>query len=82
MVAFAFGLLHGFGFASGLKMIGLPAHEIALALLMFNIGVEVGQLFFVAALPSTPSAGQPRAFFGDPYIRFGEAVLGEIGPTS
>lgn len=50
VVAFAFGLLHGFGFASGLKTIGLPGHEIALALLMFNVGVEVGQLFFVAVI--------------------------------
>jgi hypothetical protein len=50
VVAFAFGLLHGFGFASGLKMIGLPGHEIILALLMFNVGVEVGQLFFVGLI--------------------------------
>lgn len=50
VVAFAFGLLHGFGFASGLKMIGLPAHEIVLALLMFNVGVEAGQLFFVGLM--------------------------------
>jgi hydrogenase/urease accessory protein HupE len=50
VVAFAFGLLHGFGFASGLKMIGLPAHEIVLALLMFNVGVEAGQLFFVGLI--------------------------------
>ncbi len=48
VVAFAFGLLHGFGFASGLEMIGLPTREIVLALLMFNVGVEAGQLFFVA----------------------------------
>ena len=50
VVAFAFGLLHGFGFASGLKTIGLPAHEIVLSLLMFNVGVEAGQLFFVALI--------------------------------
>jgi hydrogenase/urease accessory protein HupE len=50
VVAFAFGLLHGFGFASGLSMIGLPSHEIVLSLLMFNIGVEAGQLFFVAVI--------------------------------
>lgn len=48
VVAFAFGLLHGFGFASGLEMTGLPTREIVLALLMFNVGVEAGQLFFVA----------------------------------
>ena len=48
VVAFAFGLLHGFGFASGLAALGLPQREIPLALLMFNVGVEIGQLAFVA----------------------------------
>lgn len=47
VVAFVFGLLHGFGFASGLKATGLPQTDIALALLFFNVGVELGQLFFV-----------------------------------
>ena len=47
VVAFAFGLLHGFGFASGLTAMGLPTAEIPLALLLFNGGVELGQLFFV-----------------------------------
>ena len=50
VVAFAFGLLHGFGFASGLAAIGLPRGEIPLALLMFNVGVEIGQLAFVAVI--------------------------------
>ena len=47
VVAFAFGLLHGFGFASGLTAMGLPRAEIPLALLLFNVGVELGQLMFV-----------------------------------
>ena len=47
MVAFAFGLLHGFGFASGLTAMGLPPAEIPLALLLFNVGVELGQVGFV-----------------------------------
>ncbi len=47
VVAFAFGLLHGFGFASGLTSMGLPKAEIPLALLLFNVGVEIGQLGFV-----------------------------------
>ena len=47
VVAFAFGLLHGFGFASGLTTMGLPRAEIPLALLLFNVGVEIGQLAFV-----------------------------------
>jgi len=50
VVAFAFGLLHGFGFASGLTALGLPQSEIPLALLAFNVGVEVGQLVFVAVI--------------------------------
>jgi hydrogenase/urease accessory protein HupE len=48
LVAFAFGLLHGFGFAGALNEVGLPQHAIPLALLFFNLGVEVGQLAFVA----------------------------------
>ena len=47
VVAFAFGLLHGFGFASGLAAMGLPTAEIPLALLLFNVGVEIGQIAFV-----------------------------------
>jgi hydrogenase/urease accessory protein HupE len=50
LVAFAFGLLHGLGFASALQEIGLPQNNIPLALLFFNIGVELGQLIFVGAL--------------------------------
>ena len=49
LVAFAFGLLHGLGFAGALTAAGLPAAEIPLALLFFNLGVELGQLMFVAA---------------------------------
>jgi hydrogenase/urease accessory protein HupE len=48
VVAFAFGLLHGFGFATGLAQMGLPRAEIPLALLLFNVGVELGQLAFMA----------------------------------
>jgi hypothetical protein len=47
VVAFAFGLLHGFGFASALTSAGLPRAELPLALLSFNLGVEIGQLGFV-----------------------------------
>ena len=50
IVAFIFGLLHGFGFAGALSEIGLPEHAIPLALLFFNIGVEIGQLIFIAAV--------------------------------
>jgi hypothetical protein len=50
VVAFAFGLLHGFGFASGLSVTGMPRAELAPALLFFNVGVELGQLCFVVLI--------------------------------
>ena len=50
IVAFAFGLLHGLGFAGALSAIGLPANAIPIALLFFNVGVEIGQLLFIAAV--------------------------------
>jgi hydrogenase/urease accessory protein HupE len=50
VVAFSFGLLHGFGFASALKDIGLPQGDMPLALLTFNIGVEIGQLIFIGCV--------------------------------
>lgn len=50
IVAFTFGLLHGLGFAGALHEVGLPQTAIPLALLFFNIGVEVGQLIFVSAV--------------------------------
>ena len=50
IVAFSFGLLHGFGFASALTEIGLPQGDIPLALFAFNVGVEVGQLIFIGAV--------------------------------
>ena len=52
LVAFSFGLLHGFGFAGALAEVGLPQHAIPVALLFFNVGVEIGQLIFVAAVLS------------------------------
>ncbi len=52
LVAFIFGLLHGFGFAGALAEIGLPEQSIPLALLFFNVGVELGQLLFVGAVVS------------------------------
>jgi len=49
LVAFSFGLLHGFGFAGALREVGLPEQVIPIALLCFNLGVEIGQLLFLAA---------------------------------
>jgi hypothetical protein len=50
VVAFVFGLLHGLGFAGALTELGVPPGEIPLALLFFNVGVEIGQLMFVAVV--------------------------------
>jgi len=50
IVAFIFGLLHGFGFAGALREVGLPESDIPLALFTFNVGVELGQLLFVGAV--------------------------------
>jgi hypothetical protein len=47
-VCVAFGLLHGLGFAGALRDIGLPQEEVLAALLMFNVGVEIGQLLFLS----------------------------------
>lgn len=52
VVAFGFGLLHGFGFAGALADVGLPKHAIPTALLCFNVGVELGQLMFVGIVLS------------------------------
>jgi hypothetical protein len=50
LVAFTFGLVHGLGFAGALSEIGVPPNEVPLALLMFNVGVETGQVMFVVAV--------------------------------
>lgn len=50
IVAFTFGLLHGFGFAGALTEVGLPEQSIPLALLFFNVGVELGQLLFITTV--------------------------------
>jgi hydrogenase/urease accessory protein HupE len=58
IVAFTFGLLHGFGFAGALNAVGLPQTAIPVALLFFNIGVEIGQLLFIAAILSLMALGK------------------------
>ncbi len=65
LVAFIFGLLHGFGFAGALAEVGLPQQAIPLALIFFNIGVEIGQLLFVLTV----------LFFGWILHRLKQSVL-------
>lgn len=50
LASFAFGLLHGFGFAGALREVGIPEDSVAISLLFFNLGVEAGQLAFVCAV--------------------------------
>ena len=52
VIAFVFGLFHGLGFAGALSEIGVPQNEVPLALFMFNVGVETGQLLFIAVVVS------------------------------
>jgi hydrogenase/urease accessory protein HupE len=58
VVAFTFGLLHGLGFASALAEVGLPQLSIPVALLFFNVGVEIGQLMFIAAVFAVIAMGR------------------------
>ncbi|HVY38200.1 MAG TPA: HupE/UreJ family protein [Polyangia bacterium] len=68
-ITFAFGLIHGFGFAAALRAIALPRPQIPLALLSFNAGVELGQLAVLAvALPLT-TAARRAAWFGPRGVR-------------
>jgi hydrogenase/urease accessory protein HupE len=61
IVAFGFGLLHGLGFASALSDVGLPPTAIPVALFFFNVGVEIGQLLFIAAVLAVIALAQPVA---------------------
>lgn len=80
VVAFGFGLLHGFGFASGLSIVGMPQAEIPLALLMFNIGVELGQLAFVALTLLLHRACKTLEFRWPRWAELGPAYLiGTLG---
>lgn len=86
VVAFTFGLLHGFGFADALAQIGLPESSIPIALLFFNVGVELGQLFFIAvvllaiafgtsAMRRLDKAAWPWAWAVPPYAIGGLSVF-------
>jgi hydrogenase/urease accessory protein HupE len=73
VVAFTFGLLHGFGFAGALSEIGLPRGDIPLALFAFNAGVEIGQLAFIAAVLAIGAALE-RAPLPAAVLRRGPAL--------
>ena len=73
VVAFSFGLLHGFGFAGALAEVGLPQHAIPIALLMFNVGVEVGQLMFIGVVLAIGA-------FAKPFIARWPAAIHYVAP--
>jgi hydrogenase/urease accessory protein HupE len=80
VVAFLFGLLHGFGFAGALNSIGLPEGEIVAALLAFNIGVEAGQLMVITSLLIALALVQRFAVNAlVPAVRFSAYGIGIIG---
>lgn len=64
LVSSSFGLLHGFGFAAALREVGLPTRELAVGLLCFNAGVEIGQIVFIAALLTIVFAARQIAALG------------------
>ena len=83
LIAFVFGLLHGFGFAGALAEIGLPPEGIAIPLLLFNLGVEAGQLLIVlvagsAMLVTRSVSGRPRPSSG-PEPAFNRLLIYGIG---
>jgi len=78
-MAFGFGLLHGFGFAGALSEIGLPQGEIPLALLSFNVGVELGQLLIVIPLVAAIALAGERLALVPPFLaRVPAYVIGSL----
>ncbi len=77
LIAFGFGLLHGFGFAGALREIGLPEGEVPAALLAFNLGVEAGQLIIIAAVLGLRQIVSKLAPYGEaPAVRFASYAIG------
>jgi hypothetical protein len=81
LVAFIFGLLHGLGFAGALREVGLPEHAIPLALAFFNVGVETGQLLFIAGFFAVVWAST-RMFLSLPVIDDGKAAASTWSRTA
>jgi hypothetical protein len=75
MVAFGFGLVHGFGFATALSDFGLAHERLALTLVAFNMGVEIGQLAIVAAFLPLAFVLRRTWFYQIPLLRLGSACV-------
>ena len=78
MVAFGFGLIHGFGFASVLVDLGLPQGALALALLGFNLGVECGQLAIVAVFLPLAYLLRRTPFYRQVVLRAGSLLIAAL----
>ena len=79
-IALPFGFVHGFGFAGALIEIGLPTEGIAARLLLFNLGVELGQLAALAVtLPALAALGRVRALAGRAWRRWISAAIALAG---
>jgi hypothetical protein len=78
VMAFVFGLVHGFGFASVLADLGLPQGALALALVGFNVGVELGQLAIVAAFLPLAFNLRTTGFYRVGVLRFGSVAVAAV----
>jgi hypothetical protein len=78
VMAFCFGLLHGFGFASVLADLGLPQGALVLALVGFNLGVEVGQLTIVAAFLPLAFMLRKTLFYRKGVLTFGSLIVAAL----
>lgn len=78
IIAFCFGLIHGFGFASVLTELGLPQSSLLQALLAFNLGVELGQLLLVAAFLPIAYASRQTRFYSRAMLVGGSAGVAAI----
>ncbi len=77
-IAFAFGLLHGFGFASVLAEMGLPAGARLVSLVAFNLGVEVGQLAVVLAVMPLAYSMRATQFYRLTVMRWGSSAIAAL----
>ena len=81
MVAFAFGLLHGFGFANALHDLGLGSGQLAATLFGFNLGVEIGQLAIVSVFFPLAYGLRPLVFYKRFVLQFGSAAIMMVAST-
>jgi hypothetical protein len=77
-IAFAFGLLHGFGFASVLAEMGLPSGARLVSLVAFNLGVEIGQLAVVLAVMPLAYSLRATAFYRHTVMRWGSSAIAAL----